>query len=252
MAAAGWLHPADADPAAAVRLFLFHHSGGSVAMYREWLPLLPSDVAAQCVALPGRAHRRHETPFTRLEPLVAAITDVLDAELDDRPYAFFGHSMGALLAYRVAVALRGRGAAAPGLVAASGWAPAGFAAPAGALGDEEVVQAMHRLGGLPRQVRTDPDLLGQTVSAMRADLAVCAGYHDDDAVLGSPVVAYSGRDDPLLAPEAMASWSTRTAEFLGHRRYPGGHFFLDAHAVDLTIDLVQLLRRHLTVPTGTP
>ena len=81
---------------------------------------------------------------------------------------------------------------------------------------------------------------------MRADIAVCADYHDDHAVLASPVVAYSGRDDPLLAPEAMASWSTRTGEFLGHRRYPGGHFFLDAHAADLTADLVQLLRRHLT------
>lgn len=249
MTRTGWLHPADADPAAAVRLFLFHHSGGSVAMYREWLPLLPSDVAGQCVALPGRAQRRHEPPFTRLAPLVAAVADVLDAELDDRPYAFFGHSMGALLAYRVAVELHRRGTHAPGLVGASGWAPAGFTTPAlgGEDTDEEIVKAMLDLGGLPRQVRDDRELLGQAVSAMRADIAVCADDHaGDQAVLDSPVVAYSGRDDPLLTPEAMTSWATRTTEFLGHRRYPGGHFFLEAHAADITADLVQLLRRHLT------
>src|SRR5437899_6413733 len=150
--AARWLRPADGDRDAATRLFLFHHSGGSAAMYREWLPLLPSDVDGRCVQLPGRQERRDEIPYTRLAPLVAALVDVLGAELDGRPFALFGHSMGALLAYRVAVELArdGRG---PALVAASGWAPEGFRRPSVAPSDEALVEAMVLLGSLPPRAR---------------------------------------------------------------------------------------------------
>ncbi|MFD6880384.1 MULTISPECIES: thioesterase II family protein [unclassified Streptomyces] len=239
--AARWLHPADAEPDCGVRLFLLHHSGGGASMYRDWAGLLPS-VACQAVQLPGRQERRREAPYTRLGPLAQALARVVSDELDGRPYAVFGHSMGALLGYRLTVELERRGLPAPALLAVSGWAPAGFSAPAVLSADP--LEALRLLGGLPAAVEGDPEQLAAAVRAMGADAAVCADRPDDGAAVGCPVVAYRGREDPLLAPGAMRSWAGRTPEFLGCRTFPGDHFYLRSHARAVTADLAQLLPRY--------
>ncbi|MDH2428357.1 alpha/beta fold hydrolase [Sphaerisporangium sp. TRM90804] len=243
-----WLRPGDVDPDAVARLFLFHHSGGSAAAYREWPGLLPSDVAVQCVQLPGRQDRRHEAPYDRLEPLAEVLAAVIGSELDGRPYALFGHSMGALLAYRVALALERGGWRGPVLVAASGWAPAGFTMPArqmlARMSDPEVAEMMRRLGALPPEILRDAESLAQAVRTMRADSAACASHRDDGAAVGCPVVAYAGRHDPLVAPEAMGSWASRTPHYLGTRTFPGNHFFIRGQEPAVTADLVALLRRY--------
>ncbi|MEV7546670.1 alpha/beta fold hydrolase [Streptomyces sp. NPDC089915] len=237
-----WLHPVEADPDAEVRLFLLHHSGGGASMYREWPGRLPASVACQAVQLPGRQERRREAPYTRLGALAEALARVVSDELDERPYAVFGHSMGALLGYRLTVELERRGLPAPSLLAVSGWAPAGFTAPPDLVACP--LGALRVLGGLPPEVEEDPELLAAAVRAMGADGAVCADFSDDGAAVGCPVVAYSGRGDPLLAPEAMRSWAGRTPEFLGCRTFPGDHFYLRTHARAITADLAQLLPRY--------
>ncbi|MEV7727378.1 thioesterase domain-containing protein [Streptomyces sp. NPDC087917] len=237
-----WLHPAEPEPDAGVRLFLLHHSGGGASMYRAWPAELGAAVACRAVQLPGRQERRREAPYTRLEPLVAALAKVVAQDWDGRPYAVFGHSMGALLGYRLTVELERRALPAPALLAVSGWAPTGFSAPAALSSDP--LAALRLLGGLPAGVEADPELLAQAVRAMAADGAVCADHRDDGAVVGAPVVAYQGREDPLLAPGAMRAWSGRTAEFLGCRTFPGDHYYLRDHARALTADLSQSLSRY--------
>src|SRR5262245_54254798 len=111
-----WLHPPESDPDAAVRLFLFHHSGGSAAMYNGWPDMLPGDIDCRRVQLPGRQERHRDPPYTELDPLVSVVSTVVGAELDGRPYAFFGHSMGALLAYRLALTMARTAGAGPVLV----------------------------------------------------------------------------------------------------------------------------------------
>ncbi|WP_159039705.1 thioesterase II family protein [Streptomyces sp. TP-A0356] len=246
-----WLHPPDAEPDAAVRLFLFHHSGGSVTAFHDWFGQLPSDICAQAVQLPGRQERRPERPYTRLAPLVDTVTEVLSADLDERPYAVFGHSMGALLAYRAAVVLQSRGRP-PALLAVSGWSPEGFRGLAtGRPSEESALTAMRRLGGLPAQVGDDPDMLAAVAQAMAADSAVCLDYEDDAAAVDCPVVAYAGRDDPLLEPGAMRAWAGRTPRYLGCRVFPEGHFFIRSQVPAIAADLVQLLRRHTADPQPT-
>lgn len=251
---AGWFRPGEAAPDAPLRLFLLHCAGAGAAMYHEWLTLLPGDVSAQCVQLPGRQDRWREPGRTELAGLLSELERHLTAELDDRPYALFGHSMGALLAYRLAVSL-GRADRRPALLAVGGWAPRGFTGPTAgdlSLDDAALVARMRELGALPpaagARPGTDPavddDLVRRFIlPAMRADLAACGQYVDDGAVVGCPIVAYAGAADPLMAPGAMASWRSRTAEYLGARILPGGHFFLDAAVLDVVTDLTTVLRR---------
>ncbi|MFC0003922.1 thioesterase II family protein [Micromonospora siamensis] len=241
-----WFEPTEIDPDATLRLFLFPHAGSGVSIYRDWGGLLPPSIAYQCVQLPGRQQRRAEPAFTEMEPLLDALRETVAAELDERPYAFFGHCMGAQLAYRLAAMLVADGERPPVLVAASGWAPEGFRTPTmehARLPEADLRQWIVDLGSLPADVMHDEELLAMVIPTLRADLAVCATAVDRGEQVPCPVVSYGGRSDPLMFPGAMASWQDRTVNYLGNSEFPGGHFYIEEHALTVTSDLVRHLQR---------
>lgn len=247
--AARWFRPAGARPVAPIRLFLFPHGGGAAAAYAHWSALLPADVELLLVQLPGRHDRRNEQPFTRLEPLVEALREALEAEGDGRPFAFFGHSMGGMLAYRLTVALQRDGVPGPALLGVSSWAPAGYldgAREFSDLTDAELAAKVADLGALPTVISASPDMLQMVLPTLRADFAVYCDHVDDGTVVSCPVAAYGGKSDPLLVPGAMAVWATRSPAFLGVREFPGDHFYLDEHAVAVAGDLTRHLQRQLS------
>lgn len=240
-----WFWPDDVSPTARVRLFLLHHAGGTAATYATWPALFPADVAVQAVRFPGRFDRPDERPFTRIGDLVDALRDALLSELDERPYAVFGHSMGALVGYRLAVEMAGAGDPGPVLLGVSGFGR-GFhdaVLPPESAGHDEFFDAVAALGGLPDGTLAQPELAGMLEPSLRADFAVCSSYADDGARVDCPVVGYAGTDDPLLEPGGMGKWRARTDDFLGAMRFPGDHFYLEDHAVAVAADLVRRLRR---------
>ncbi|WP_405017537.1 thioesterase domain-containing protein [Kitasatospora sp. NBC_00070] len=248
-----WLQPAEIRPDATIRLFLFPHAGSGGTIYRNWHEYLPSDIAHQIVQLPGREKRLGETAFTEIEPLVEAAYEAIADDLDDRPYAFFGHCLGAQLAYRVSLLMARDGQPAPVLIGASGWAPEGFSQVTyeqSLMPEPELVTWMRTLGSFPEEVYGNQDLLSMIVPALRADLAVVSTYVDDGAATNCPIVAYSGKSDPLMDPGAMASWDKRSPDYLGNSEFVGDHFYIDhaEHALAVTSDLVRHLRR--AVATG--
>jgi surfactin synthase thioesterase subunit len=203
-------------------------------------------IAHQCVQLPGRQQRMAERAFSDMAALLDALFDVVTAELDERRYAFFGHCMGAQLAYRLASMIERDGRDGPVLVAASGWAPEGFLTPTleqSQMPEPQMKEWIIALGSLPAEVYDDPQLLALVLPALRADLAVCATATDDGARLSCPVVSYGGKSDPLMLPGAMESWPQRTSRYLGNREFPGGHFYIEEHALSVTADLSGHLRR---------
>lgn len=239
-----WFQPA-AAPDGAIRLFAIPHAGGAAIMYRDWADLLPADIALQAVQLPGRQDRGFEPLHTDAESLVEAFHEALSAELDERPFALFGHSMGALLAYRLAVALERAGDPAPLLIGAAGWSPEGFTMPTQekiSLPQDELVAWLGSLGSLPAEIYRDPAVMALTMPPTRADLTVCANYADDGARIGCPVVAYTATADPLMERGAARSWDTRTGSYLGECAFPGGHFFIHDQALPITLDLTRRLR----------
>lgn len=89
-------------PASWVRLFCLPHAGGSASLFRTWQAELGQDIEVCPVQLPGRENRLREPPLRALPDVIAPLVDVL-AKHTDKPYALFGHSMGALLADRKSV-----------------------------------------------------------------------------------------------------------------------------------------------------
>jgi surfactin synthase thioesterase subunit len=249
---ARWFHPDMPSPEATARIFLFPYAGGSAPMYRDWLPLFPPDVAAQAVQLPGRLDRRAEPLLESLDEIVAATSEALAAELDDRPYAMFGHSMGVLVAYRVAAAMTREFGRGPMLLASAAWAPEGFAMPTREqveLPQDELLSWVIGLGPLPPVLYEDPEMLAVTLPPTRADLRACIGYTDDAAKLDCPVVTYAAAEDPLMAPAAADSWVGRTPEYLGTSVFAGGHFFIYDNVLPIVTDLTRHIRK-LAQPEG--
>jgi surfactin synthase thioesterase subunit len=244
-----WFLP-EADPVAPIRLFLFPHAGSGGLIYRPWPTLLPDNIAYQVVQLPGREMRRNEPAFFEIEPLIEALYEALADELDERPYAFFGHCLGAQLAYRVTLALERDGLRGPVLLAASGWTPVGFEVPTveqAHMPEPELIRWMKSLGSFPAETFDDPELLAMIIPALRADIELSTTYVDDGAPIDCPIVAYSGQSDPLMAADAMSAWIPRTSAFLGHSTYPGGHFYIDnnENRVAVITDLTRHLARQL-------
>src|SRR5262245_19608067 len=100
MSANPWLTVFRPDPSAKLRLFCLPHAGGAASLYRRWADALPPDIELNAVQLPGRENRFSEPPFVRWRPLVEALADGLASKLD-KPFALFGHSMGAMLGYEL-------------------------------------------------------------------------------------------------------------------------------------------------------
>jgi len=240
-----WFVSGPARPEAAVRLFVLPYAGGSAAAYARWGELFPAEVEVCPVQLPGRQNRRMEPPCTDLEALVEALYDAVEDELDGRPFAFFGHSMGGLLGYRLTVAMAADGGPQPALLAVSAWAGAAHRPhpePIEQLDEEEFLERVRKFGALPPEVAENRELRKLVLPALRADFCVVNGYRDDAAPVPCPVVAYTGRDDPMLDSAAMHSWAELTGDFRGVREFQGGHFYLHEQATALAADLSLQLR----------
>ena len=212
-------------PEAELRLFCFPYAGGSAAEFWSWPPLLPAGVELVAIQLPGRANRIDEPPFTRLEPLVEALQDALHPHLRT-PHAFFGHSMGALLAYELA---RCGGAGPERLYVAAHRAPQlpSRDPPLRDLADDELVRELRRLNGTPEQLLGQVELRELTLPRLRADFAVAETYeHALGPRLDIPVIALGGRDDRLVAVEELQAWAEVTSGPCQVRMVPGDHFFL--------------------------
>jgi surfactin synthase thioesterase subunit len=248
MGTAKWFSPAQPPEEARIRLFLMPHAGSGAAAYRGWNRLLPAEIGVQALTLPGRQSRRAEPLAVDWEPLLddlhQALLDTLD---DDRPYAFFGHCIGAMLAYRLAVRLEAAGDPPPSLLGMSGWSPRGFyQGPPDRknLSMEQVGELLKGLGAFPEELWSDPDMLELVMPPVIADMMAAMQYEDDGAVVDCPLMSYVGQSDPLMVePDAMTAWPERSRRYLGHQEYPGNHFFIGEHTAAVMSDFARRLMR---------
>jgi surfactin synthase thioesterase subunit len=242
-----WFSPAELPLEVRIRLFMLPHAGSGAVAYRGWGRLLPADIGAQALTLPGRQSRRAEPLPMDWDTLIGELHQAMLATLaDERPYALFGHCIGAMLAYRLAVRLEAEGDPPPSLLGISGWAPKGFyRAPPDhdRLSVSEMGGLFKDLGAFPAELWADPDMLDLVLPPVIADFRVAAQYEDDGAMVDCPLMSYAGRSDPLLEPDAMTSWAGRSRQYLGHNEYPGGHFYVSDHAAAVVSDFARRLMR---------
>lgn len=244
-AAQPWLVEPDPQPGAALRLICLPYAGGGAVVYRPWRRLLPPSVALSIVQLPGRETRLREAPFTRMAALVAALAEAA-APLAAGPYALFGHSMGALVAFELARALRRAGAPAPRCLFVSGRRAPQLPdpePPLHPLADGPFVGAMvRRYNAIPRVILEDVELLRLFLPTLRADFELIETYaYADEAPLACPIVALGGQDDVRARGADLEAWRAHTTASFRARQLPGGHFYLQDERAALIDEIVGAL-----------
>src|ERR1700742_4467759 len=178
-----------------LQLFCFPYAGGSANVYRTWQRYLPGHVSMILVHLPGRAKRITETPFKHWQPLVEAVAEAILPTLGES-FAFWGHSMGALIGFELARELRRRGCAQPRALLVSGsTAPQvrGNESPIFNLSEQEFLAELKRLNGTPTEMLGDPETMKLFLPTTRADFQVVETYqYQPEELLTYPIYAYGG------------------------------------------------------------
>lgn len=212
-------------------MFCFPHAGVGASVYRRWPSGLPADVEMWAIQSPGRENRIREKAWTHIPALVDAIVEAL-AGLMDRPFALFGHSMGAVLATEVARRLHVAGGPQPLHLIVSGRRPPHIAAlepPLAPLTDAEFIEELRRrYGGIPAVVQRDSALMALFLPCLRADITALEMHQPEPREpLACPITVFGGTEDSLTPREHLDAWRGETTGSFRARVFEGGHFFLE-------------------------
>ncbi|UFQ13730.1 MULTISPECIES: thioesterase II family protein [Streptomyces] len=239
-----WLKRFEPVPAPRVRLVCLPHAGGTAGAYHAWTGDLPADVELVAVQYPGRQERFGEPCVTEMGTLADHITRAL-LPLADRPLALFGHSMGASVAYEVALRLIFRHQMRPVALFVSGQASPLRRSEGQDLhlrDDEGLLAGLRALGGVEEEVFADPDLRQLVIPSLRSDMRLIRNYRRTQAHrVDIPVTAYVGDADPEVSLGDIQAWRDLTAAEFTARSLPGGHFYLQDRQAELVADIAARL-----------
>jgi medium-chain acyl-[acyl-carrier-protein] hydrolase len=219
-------------PNAALRLFCLPYAGGNGGIFRNWADSLPPFIEVCPIQLPGRGSRLREPPFTSMTLLVDAIETAIAGYLD-KPFALFGHSMGAAINFELVHKLRSkRGLEPVQLFVAGRKAPhlAGSEERTFKLPEPEFIRKLQRLEGTPTEVFENQELLGLVLPLLRADFElVQTAEYVVRPQLRCPITALGGVADNSVSREDLQGWSEHTSGRWHLSMFPGNHFFLHPH-----------------------
>lgn len=191
------------------------------------------------VQYPGRQDRRREPLVDSIPRLADHIADALERQGADSA-AYFGHSMGAVLAYEVAQRLRERAAQGPARLFVSGRRAPSRRRPGGPgrvhlRDDDGLVAELRKVGGTDPSFLNDRELLAEILPVTRNDYKAIETYvWADRPPLDCPITALVGDHDPQTTSDEAAAWAEHTTGAFDLRVFPGGHFYLDARRDDVT------------------
>ncbi|HYO55363.1 thioesterase II family protein [Archangium sp.] len=220
-----WFPTRQPNPNARLRVFCFPFAGGGASVYNGWNAALPAGVELVAVQLPGRERRIMEPAFRQIPLLLDALEPVL-APLLDKPFIFFGYSMGTRIALALAQRWQTRGAPMPlGMVMAAGGAPHRNRPSRDDLDDAAFIELLRKYEGTPAEVFAHKELLEIVLPVLRADFSIA------DTVLPCvpvrcPISAFGSLEDPHVSIPDLHYWRELTMGEFRFRHFPGKHFFL--------------------------
>ena len=236
------------NPSASVRLFCFPYAGGMATLFRSWAQTLPNYIEVYAAQPPGRGGRISEPAFTHLGPMVESVGAAIKPHLD-KPFAFFGHSMGALISFDLAHLLRAEGEPEPVHLFVSGRGAPHLRQPENhtfLLPDAEFIDEIRRLNGTPPEVLEHAELMELMLPLLRADFSVSQTYeYTPRAPLSCPMTVFAGLADAATR-EQLEAWGELTTSDFSLRMFPGDHFFL--HAAQL--DILRIISQKLAPSPG--
>ena len=245
-----WVTYPQPNPQANLRLFCLPYAGGAARIFRTWSDSLPKTVEVSPVELPGRGKQIGVAPFTRLQPLVEAIAQSLLPHLD-KPFAFFGHSMGGLVCFELTRYLRQKYGLNPvHLFISARRAPQIPArnSPIHGLPDSEFLEEIRRLNGTPQAAVENAELMELFMPILRSDFEVLETYvYAPESPLNCPISAFCGSDDPEASQDEVEGWRIHTRASFSLHTLAGDHFFI--HSAERL--LLQIIANSISFPSSS-
>ncbi len=247
-----WIFGSRPGPQAELRLFCFPNAGGGASMYYPWVNGLAPEIEVCPVQLPGRENRLPERPFTHFDELISALAQALQPRFD-KPFAFFGHSMGALISYGLAHYLIQQGQPAPVHLFLSAYRAPHIPNEEALhlLSDAELVRKIQELNGTQQGILENPELRQLFLPIFRADFGVCETYaHTSEEPLAIPMTVFGGLQDQRVSRAVLDAWREQTRSSFSLHMLPGDHFFWRSNSQPVWQIITQSYRAQSTRIAG--
>jgi len=231
-----------------LRLFCLPYSGASAMVYSRWRRALPAWLQLHPLELPGRGMRMGEPLQTDISRLSAQLAREIRSHAA-QPYALFGHSLGGLLAYELAHALREQGLPQPLCLFASATAGPALRDVSEyvlAKSDAELIDKLRTLQGTPEEALADQDLMALMLPILRADFLLCGSFkYRQREPLALPIHVFGGKQDSVRV-EQLLDWQQETSTGFSLDMFEGHHFFLQPQEASLLRCLRLYAEQHLS------
>ncbi|GMK39952.1 thioesterase [Paenibacillus sp. CCS19] len=223
-------------PDAKAILFCLPFAGGSASFYKRWSALLP-DIDVVAIQLPGRDERLFEQPFLHVHNLIESLAPQILPMLE-RPFSFMGYSMGGIIAYELAYYLQNlHGLYSEHLFIGACRSPHsnGWLSLPRSYSDDDIMTKLRDLGGTPKEILEQPELLNIILPTIRADFMLCSNYKPrvNFLKLRSSIHVFGGMQDATVSDQDAAQWAAHTDNRFAYKPYEGGHFFIHDYLSDI-------------------
>ncbi len=227
-----------------LRLFCFHPSAAGASLFRLWGKYLPSNIEVCAIQLPGRETRIKEPLITEWDNLLPTLTQALLPLIEEHPFVFFGHSLGALISFEVVHKLRREKLPIPKYMFVSGRRAPQI--PIDNLrhqaSNQELISTLREYGGTPEAVLQNQDLMELFLPVLRADFTLNEKYmYFPEAPLESPIVAFRGTNDVAVSWQQLSQWEQHTISNFALHEFPGGHMFFQKEPKTLIETILKFL-----------
>ena len=248
-----WIVRLRPNEQARLRLFCFPYAGGGASIFRSWPDALPSEVELCGVQLPGREYRLGERAYTRMVPLIQALAEAIYPYLD-RPFAFYGHSMGALVSFELARELRRRYDRHPVCLYLAAYRAPQLPNPNIKIYHlpSEVFKVVLRADGVPEAILQNEELMQAMLPTLRADYELCDTYeYREEPPLACPFLLFRGLEDVRVSEADLEEWPVHSSAMWSLSMFPGSHLFLHTAQDLLLAEISQHLEMYLNPSAPT-
>jgi medium-chain acyl-[acyl-carrier-protein] hydrolase len=243
-----WLVRAYKNSFAPFQLFCFSYAGGGASIFSDWGFHLKDFMEVLAVQLPGRESRFSEKLLSNIDDVVEQAALHIN-RVADRTFLLFGHSLGALIAYEVALRLSDQYSRCPKQLIVSG--KQSLDSPPRRkkifdLPDASFIEELRKYNGTPELILQNEELRSLILPILRADITMFDCYKPGPkSRLDCPVTAFGGTDDPYVYPEDLQGWKDTTNSTFNYHVFSGDHFFITGEGRSPVLETIKFIASNL-------